>query len=237
MENKTKLWDSVFKTDPSSTKAFSRAGGFSGTAIKPLYLIHKATALWGPMGDAWGAETAEHIISGNTVFIKARLWYPGASNKAWVEHWGGDVLIKETKNGVRANDEAFKMAFTDAIGKCLVQLGFSADVHLGMFDDNKYVDERRKEENGSAKDIYGTHGAMKGKFTEIKESIESAETHEQLKSIWKENNTHILAMKKLDETFYGDLETAKEKQKKIITEKQANVAAYGEGFIGAENGF
>jgi hypothetical protein len=142
----TALWDSVFATDPKQTKGFKRAGGFSGTAIKPLYLIHKATALWGSMGEAWGAETAEHIISGNMVFIKARLWYPGKVGKSWVEHWGGDVLVKESKDGGRPNDEAFKMAFTDAIGKCLVQLGFSADVHMGMFDDSKYVDERSKEE-------------------------------------------------------------------------------------------
>lgn len=138
--NNTALWDTVFPTDPKHTKTFKRVGGFSGTAIKPLYLIHKATELWGPMGERWGAETAEHIISGNTVFIKCRLWYPGQLSKAWVEHWGGDVLVKGEKN--IPNDEAFKMAFTDAVGKCLVQLGFSADVHLGLFDDSKYVAEQ-----------------------------------------------------------------------------------------------
>jgi len=149
-EVKTKLWDSVFKTDPAQTKAFRRAGGFSGTAIKPLYLIHKATELWGSIGDAWGVETAEHVISGNTVFVKARLWYPGKEGKAWVEHWGGDVLLKDIKGELKPNDEAFKMAFTDATGKCLVQLGFSADVHMGLFDDSKYLEERKTESAAAA---------------------------------------------------------------------------------------
>lgn len=150
--NNTSLWDSVFKTNPNHTKGFKKAGGFSGTAIKPLYLIHKATETWGPMGDAWGAETAEHVISGNTVFIKARLWYPGKNGKAWVEHWGGDVLVKGEKN--IPNDEAFKMAFTDAVGKCLVQLGFSADVHFGLFDDSKYVADLKKEVKAESSAAY-----------------------------------------------------------------------------------
>jgi hypothetical protein len=136
------VWEAVFKTDPAHTKGFKRTGGFSGTAIKPLYLIEKATGLWGPMGDRWGAEELYHVIEAGMVFIKARVWYPGACGEASVEHFGGDVLLKGEG---KFNDEAFKMAFTDAIGKCLVQLGFSADVHMGLFDDAKYVSELKAE--------------------------------------------------------------------------------------------
>lgn len=139
----TKLWDSVCRTDPAHTKAFVKGGGFKGTAIKPIYLIHKATEQWGSMGDKWGAESVEHIISGNTIFIKARVWYTADKNKAMVEHWGGDVLTKGDKQ--TPNDEAFKMAFTDAVGKCLSMLGFGADVHMGKFEDSKYLAEIKEE--------------------------------------------------------------------------------------------
>jgi hypothetical protein len=145
-ESNTALWESVFKTDPKHTKAFQRSGGFKGTAIKPLYLMHKATELWGPLGDAWTAESVEHVIQFGMVFIKARVTYPPRHANlrgAFVEHWGGDVLTKGEK--ATPNDEAFKMAFTDAVGKCLVQLGFSADVHMGLFEDAKYVADLKAE--------------------------------------------------------------------------------------------
>lgn len=232
----TKLWDSVFKTDPAHTKGFQRTGGFKGTAIKPLYLIHKATELWGPMGSKWGAETAEYVIHKDMVFVKASLWYPqdGAPHdRGTVEHWGGDVLVKSDK----PNDEAFKMAFTDAVGKCLVQLGFSADVHLGMFDDNKYVEDRKAEEakTPTTKQIYGTHAAMKTKFNEIVEEMEGCDSHEGLASTWKSNNHHILAMKGIDESFYDELVKRKDAMKKTIADKLAELASFSQGFNEVRN--
>lgn len=215
----TALWDSVCKTDPKHTKSFKRAGGFSGTAIKPLYLIHKATELWGAYGEAWGAETAEHVIHGNTVFIKAKLWYPGKVGKAWVEHWGGDVLVKGEKS--IPNDEAFKMAFTDAVGKCLVQLGFSADVHFGMFDDSKYVDERVKEEKAE------TAAAMKKRFNALvaalKESSDPAGT-------WHENIEEINGFKAQDQTFYDELVKIGAKRKEELEQEAAMQAGMSPGF-------
>src|SRR5690554_2076086 len=35
--NNLDLWNRLGKTDPAHTKKFSRAGGFKGTAIKPIY--------------------------------------------------------------------------------------------------------------------------------------------------------------------------------------------------------
>ena len=48
-------------------------------------------------------------------------------------------------SGLRTDDEAFKKAFTDAIGNAMKHLGMSADVHMGLFDDSKYVESVREE--------------------------------------------------------------------------------------------
>jgi hypothetical protein len=48
------------------------------------------------------------------------------------------------KNG-RVDSDASKKATTDAITKLLSQLGFSADVFLGKYDDQKYVEALREE--------------------------------------------------------------------------------------------
>lgn len=210
MDN-TKLWDAVCKTDPSHTKAFVKGGGFKGTAIKPIYLIHKATEQWGSMGDKWGAESVEHVISNNTIFIRARVWYPSekAGARATVEHWGGDVLTKGEKQS--PNDEAFKMAFTDAVGKCLSQLGFGADVHLGMFDDSKYLAgitaEFKKE----------TAISRNKRYNLIKELIEKSDDPA---ATWHENITEIEEFKEsLGSDYHQQLIDAGKKRKLEVQAK------------------
>src|SRR5688572_25015613 len=48
------IWDAVSRTDPAHTKSFSRAGGFKGTAIKPIWIIRRLTEQFGPCGVGWG---------------------------------------------------------------------------------------------------------------------------------------------------------------------------------------
>ncbi len=239
MDTNLSIWDAVFATDPAHTKGFKRTGGFSGTAIKPLYLIHKATSLWGAMGDKWGAESSEYVIHGDTVFIRARLWYPGTDGKAWVEHWGGDVLVKGEK--ATPNDEAFKMAFTDAVGKCLVQLGFSADVHMGLFDDNKYVQERRAESDGDArKKVYGTATAAKSKAKAIEADLiaAGADSLDAVARVWKDNAAHIKAIASGEggAEWLDTITRVKERAKRIAQDRAAEMAAYGEGFVNTPTG-
>jgi hypothetical protein len=54
MADNLALWDRLGKTDPKHTKGFSRAGGFKGTAIKPIYTTQKMTEEFGPAGKGWG---------------------------------------------------------------------------------------------------------------------------------------------------------------------------------------
>jgi recombination DNA repair RAD52 pathway protein len=53
---------------------------------------------------------------------------------------------KNEKSGrMEADEDAPKKAMTDALTKGLSHLGFSADVFLGLFDDNRYVQKMQKE--------------------------------------------------------------------------------------------
>ena len=49
------------------------------------------------------------------------------------------------------DEEAAKKAVTDAVTKCLSYLGLAGDVHMGLFDDSKYVAERKIEERKAKK--------------------------------------------------------------------------------------
>ena len=58
-----------------------------------------------------------------------------------------DALYKKAGT---LDDEAPKKALTDAMTKAFSHLGVSADVFLGLFDNNKYVATMKEKFNGKA---------------------------------------------------------------------------------------
>jgi len=161
----TRIWDQVDVTDPSATKNFTGMGGFKGTAIKPTYLMHKATEVFGPCGEGWGwtvledryddgaplqAPTKEWpdapLIHAKLHTLKVQLWYLGKDGqKCTVEQYGHTPFVYLQQGKILTDWEVAKKSLTDAIGKCLQPLGFAADIHMGLFDDANYVDAVRDE--------------------------------------------------------------------------------------------
>lgn len=165
MTDNTRIWDQVNTTDPSATKNFTGMGGFKGTAIKPTYLMRKATEVFGPCGEGWGwtvledrfdeggplqAPTKEWPeaprINAKLHTIKIELWYLGKDGqKCTVQHYGHTPFVLLQQGKIITDWEAAKKSLTDAIGKCLQPLGFAADIHMGLFDDAAYVEAVRDE--------------------------------------------------------------------------------------------
>lgn len=146
MSDNLALWNAVEKTDPKYTKAFNRPGGFSGTAINATYLIRKATEQWGPMGGKWGpiVEDEKYVpgADGTVIHVlRIRFRHPDGEFHAY----GQTTFVGKNKNGIFTDEEAPKKSMTDAITKSLAMLGFSADVFLGLYDDNKYIADRKAE--------------------------------------------------------------------------------------------
>ncbi len=153
-DNNMSLWQSVEKTDPAQTKEFTGRGGFKGTAVRPLWLIRRATEQWGPMGGKWGARIVnEQILEGAPILtsdgtqlavekihcVQIELFHPGG----FVPAFGQTVFVGRNKNGLFTDEDAPKKSLTDAVSKGLSWLGFAADIHLGKFDDHKYVNDLR----------------------------------------------------------------------------------------------
>lgn len=151
MTDNLKLWNKLGKTDPAHTKGFKRAGGFGGTAIKPIYTEQKMTEEFGPCGTGWGfSEPTFQTVPASegqiAVYCWLSLWYVFDGKRSEpVPGVGGDMVVVKQSSGLRTDDEAFKKAFTDAIGNAMKHVGMSADVHMGLFDDSKYVNEVRNE--------------------------------------------------------------------------------------------
>lgn len=154
----TRIWEVLGKTDPKHTKYFKRSGGFSGTAIKPMWANQRMTEFFGPCGTGWGStEPQFQIVPADKeimVYCTVGLWYLEAGSAARSEivyGVGGDKVLKSQTSGLRADDEAFKMAYTDALGNAMKFIGVAADIHMGMFDDSKYRDEMAAEFKASEK--------------------------------------------------------------------------------------
>lgn len=162
--NNLNIWEKAQETDPKFTK--KDYGGF--TSINGIYLIRKATDIFGPMGIGWGFTILEERYDDGIPFIvkdivepvvskshtiKLELWYNMNGKTGKVVNFGHTKYIYKTKNGHMVDEEAPKKSLTDAIKKCLSMLGFSADIFMGQYEDREYVEEmERKSEIEHADD-------------------------------------------------------------------------------------
>jgi|TARA_R100000654_G_scaffold17903_2_gene37338 hypothetical protein len=178
MDN-TELWDKVCTTDPAHTKHVNQRGGF--TTIDAYHQVHNATAVFGPVGKGWGWDY-------NLVFQDGILI---ADMTMW---WGGDRTQVVRQCGARSthkrngsvDEDAAKSAVTDALTKCLSYLGFNADVFLGKYDDNKYVQNLRQEKQKSQpKRVEQKHEQSDEEktFHQLMQRIDSAKTLEEATAV------------------------------------------------------
>jgi hypothetical protein len=166
------LWERVRTPHPSACKAFNN-GKFGGTAINATMTTRAATHEWGPIGLDWHVEFSEEIIDGRPFVIDGNLCfekihiaeavvtYPVGDKKGSALGRGATYLVRynDSKNTISSDDEAPKKSRTDALTNALKSLGFAADVHMGLWDDNKYVDAVKAEVAGKA----NGNGAPKAK--------------------------------------------------------------------------
>ena len=165
-----KLWNSVETTDPKFTKKVNQRGGF--TAIGAQYQLRTATETFGPFGWGWGVkdERIEKWEDVGLAVYQATLWYNIDAYGTDDETYGTIPIhssIKYQNNG-RVDDDFMKKVATDALTKGLSKLGFNADVFMGMFDDNKYVNKLTNMNGTWKKEVTD---ATKGLSDKDKESI------------------------------------------------------------------
>jgi hypothetical protein len=148
-QSNLRIWSELGRTDPEHTKGFSRAGGFKGTAIKPIWVTLRLTEMFGPCGEGWGFERPDFQLvptpTDTLVYCTVTAWYFDGGKQHFIYGVGGDKVVAQRQSGPFCDDEAFKKAFTDALGNAFKFIGVGADVHMGLFDDSKYVAEVREQ--------------------------------------------------------------------------------------------
>jgi uncharacterized short protein YbdD (DUF466 family) len=138
-----KLWDAVEKTDPKHTKK-ANIGGMKITAIAPQYQILKATEQFGPYAIKWGFKNIEFdwslVPDHKLVIFKGTFFCPDGE---CVVTNSAKLFMDRAEKMIDA-DIAKKLE-TDALTKVLSKMGFNADVFMGRYDDNKYVEQMTRE--------------------------------------------------------------------------------------------
>ncbi|WP_046382666.1 hypothetical protein [Pseudomonas veronii] len=157
------IWSKVDKTDTRFTKK-AKVNGQDITSLSGTAMVMKATELFGPVGIGWGWRIVEERFDeGHEIFIgegdkracigreightvKIALWFMQEDKRGEIEQYGCTRYQYKTSYGMTTDGEAPKKSLTDAIKKALSMLGFSADVFLGLFDDQDYVQQLQAEQ-------------------------------------------------------------------------------------------
>lgn len=190
MSNTMELWDKVSKTNPKYTKKVKLGREF--TAIDPHSQIMEATRAFGPAGDKWGWKVVQvEMLETHEVAILVELWHGNEGNA--IQQWGQAGLYID-KNNTRKDTDCMKKATTDGLTKCLSYLGFNADVFLGLFDDNKYVAQMKKEHEEKPVDPLGE--GDRAFVNQVLKELEDASTLAEVEHVLAQHKTALSAIKK-----------------------------------------
>ena len=132
---------------PQNAQKTITGGNLNGkTDINPMWRIKVLTDKFGPVGFGWYTKITEHwsdteTIGGNlerVAWVRLELYIKqGGEWSQPIEGVGGSKYAGKGR-GSELNDEAFKMAETDALSVACKKLGIGADIYWAG-DNTKYT--------------------------------------------------------------------------------------------------
>ena len=143
------LWD-YWRMPPEEALKIISGGRLNGfTDINPVWRISTATKMFGPAGIGWWLEdinlTSQEVGNQVLAFVTLNLRYRYKDETDGeikisqpVFGVGGSTLLRQEKSGLRPDDEAYKMAFTDAMSVAMRSLGIGADIYWQKGRNTKY---------------------------------------------------------------------------------------------------
>lgn len=181
MNERKTYWNSL-KTPPPSALKQIHGGRLKGmTDINPQWRLEAMTEVFGPCGVGW-KYSIERLWTepgnGEEVLAFALVSVQIFDGTAWSEPIpgiGGNKLISVERSGPHNNDEAFKMAVTDALSVSLKALGVASDIYAGLWDGSKY--KQRPEDAVSQEQL----NSLKLKYSKVHaEELEGLDRPKQL---------------------------------------------------------
>ena len=139
------IYKQVQSVPEDAQKPFESSWGKKLTEINSMWRLQKLTELFGPCGEGWYTEVTrqERVSFPNgevCVFTDINLFLKDTKTGKWskpIRGTGGNRLVLKNADGLFIDDEAYKKAYTDALGIACKALGFGADIYWGR-NDSKY---------------------------------------------------------------------------------------------------
>lgn len=152
--NNMRIYEKVRQVPASAQKRIT-GGRLNGmTDINPMWRINMLTELYGPCGQGWYTGNVDYqVLSGanDEQVVICTLYLYVKEDEEWskcIYGVGGSMLVAKERNGLFTSDEAFKMAYTDAISVACKALGFGADIYWAN-GRTKYSAPATEAKNGS----------------------------------------------------------------------------------------
>ena len=152
MKNNLEIYNHLREVPKEAQKTIG-AGRLKGmTDINPMWRIKALTEQFGACCEGWYPQLIDkqvYEVNGEAVAtVDINLYYklPSGEWSKPIFGTGGSKLVAKESKGLYVNDEAFKMAYTDAISVCGKELGLGADVYWDK-DNTKYNDNKKPQEN------------------------------------------------------------------------------------------
>lgn len=130
------IWRQVCST-PEEAKKTIQGGRLNGfTDINPMWRFKKLTEVFGPCGFGWTYKIVDQRETMGAdgeiaVFVDVELQVKiGEQWSGPIPGIGGNMLVGKEKGTLRTNDEAYKMALSDAIGTACKALGMCEDIYM-----------------------------------------------------------------------------------------------------------
>jgi hypothetical protein len=126
------LWDELAPVNAKFIKQYKNSATL--TCVHPQWRLRRMTEVFGPIGQGWGYEITDRWSENDCVFVRLKVWYrhDDSPDPLWTgEQFGGTIFTRNP-------DDAYKSATTDALGKCVSQIGLAADVYMGQAD-SEYI--------------------------------------------------------------------------------------------------
>ena len=160
------IFKQVQSVPEAAQKPFESPWGKRLTEIDPMWRIEQLTRLFGPAGEGWYTEvTRQEKVSLQNgeicVFTDLNLYLKDSKTGKWskpIRGPGGNRLVLMTAEGLFVVDEAYKKAYTDALGVACKSLGFGADIYRGR-NDTKYSSQTATVTSPSVKETAEHAGA------------------------------------------------------------------------------
>lgn len=154
------IYKQVRSVPEDAQKPFESSWGKKLTEINSMWRIQKLTELFGPCGEGWFTEVTrqERVDFPNgevCVFTDINLYLKDTKTGRWskpIRGTGGNRLVLKNADGLFIDDEAYKKAYTDALGIACKALGFGADIYWGR-NDSKYDSGTATTASPSAKEV------------------------------------------------------------------------------------